>query len=68
MKLWTITVTEYEIKNLELILDELSDEIYNLDKTKTMTVHGFGLAVYAVVCSEDTFNKIQTKINGIRIY
>ena len=68
-KIWTFTVTKEESKKLRKILkDYTSIKRKDVDKTKVFKLYDLEIVNVTVVCSEELFTEINTKLNGVRIY
>lgn len=67
-KLYTITVTKNEVKELEKWIKKLGDLIIDIDKSKYFnSIDGYVLRVYSIVTDADTFNALNNAINGVKL-
>ena len=67
-KLYTITVTKNEVKELEKWIKKLGDLIIDIDKSKYFNcIDGYVLRVYSIVTDADTFNAFNNAINGVKL-
>ena len=67
-KLYTITVTKEEVKELDKWIKKLGDLIINIDKSKYFyDIEGYCLRVYSIVTDADTFNALNNAINGVKL-
>lgn len=67
-KLYTITVTKNEVKELEKWIKKLGDLIVDIDKSKYFnSIDGYVLRVYSIVTDQDTFNALNNAINGVKL-
>ena len=67
-KLYTITVTKTEVKELEKWIKKLGDLIIDMDKSKYFnSIDGYVLRVYSIVTDADTFNALNNAINGVKL-
>lgn len=67
-KLYTITVTKNEVKELEKWIKKLGDLIIDIDRSKYFnSIDGYVLRVYSIVTDADTFNALNNAINGVKL-
>lgn len=67
-KLYTITVTKNECKELDKLIKKLGDLIIDMDKSKYFySIEGYCLRVYSIVTDADTFVALNNAVNATKL-
>lgn len=67
-KVFTVYAMESEIELVEGVIEKYRYAISDSDKSKLFHIQGYGVILYHIVCEEETFEKIQAEVFGLRIY